>query len=442
MLQACEALGEAHAAGIVHRDLKPANLFLTTEVNGAPCLKLLDFGIAKVSGGAPGGMEMTATSALLGTPLYMSPEQMRGARDVDARADIWALGVILYRMFAGKTPFTGSSVTEICSAVIADAPEPLSRIRSDLPPGLEAVVARCLEKNAAQRFQSVAELAAALAPFAQAAAAQPAAFVPPSTQGAYPYSQGPAAPSQQASFAQGGPQGGYSHPHGPASYGMAAAAASATPAPAAKSSKAPLVIGAVLAVLGVAGIAVAAVVLTSSEKDSAPPGGAAANPQRPAVADPRPVSTGTSATPASPVKGGSPVAAGPKAAALAPGGQPASGQPASGQPASSPAASTQPTSAAAAAPGSLAVGAACKAAASCSSGFCVDGVCCDSACTEKCMACTPQKKFSGGGPGYCGFISGGEDPDKECGGSDKRCSGMGSCVTLTPTQIKNLTGHD
>jgi serine/threonine-protein kinase len=121
-----------------------------------------------MTGADDAGLEMTRTTELLGTPLYMSPEQMRSTRNVDARTDIWSLGAILYRMLTGKTPFTGSTVTEICSAVIADAPDPPSAARSDLPPGLEAVILRCLEKVAAKRFATAAELATALAPFATA----------------------------------------------------------------------------------------------------------------------------------------------------------------------------------------------------------------------------------------------------------------------------------
>ena len=105
VLQACEALAEAHAAGIVHRDLKPANLFLIQRADGSPCIKVLDFGISKMVGSLsmPG---MTKTTAVMGSPLYMSPEQMNSSRDVDARSDIWALGIVLYQLVAGVTPFS------------------------------------------------------------------------------------------------------------------------------------------------------------------------------------------------------------------------------------------------------------------------------------------------------------------------------------------------
>ena len=173
--EACEALAEAHAAGIVHRDIKPANLFLATRRDGPPTIKLLDFGIAKMvaATGDAAAMEMTKTTEILGTPLYMSPEQMRSMRNADARSDVWSLGVILYRALTGRVPFRGDTLTEVCMAVLGDVPAPPSALRPDLPAGLDAVVLGCLEKDPARRIGSAAELATALAPFVVAGARAP-----------------------------------------------------------------------------------------------------------------------------------------------------------------------------------------------------------------------------------------------------------------------------
>ena len=164
--QACEGLAEAHAVGIVHRDLKPANLFLTREPNGEPCIKVLDFGIAKIGTAADApALEMTKTAEIIGTPMFMSPEQMRSTRDVDARTDVWALGVILFRALTGQAPFRGTTITQLCAAVVADPAPPPSSLRAELPPGLEAILLRCLEKDPGRRYANAAELGAALAPF-------------------------------------------------------------------------------------------------------------------------------------------------------------------------------------------------------------------------------------------------------------------------------------
>ncbi|HTJ41819.1 MAG TPA: serine/threonine-protein kinase [Kofleriaceae bacterium] len=161
VLQACEAIGEAHSIGIVHRDLKPSNFFVTWRADGSPLCKVLDFGISK----APVGVEMslTRTQSVLGTPAYMSPEQMRSARTVDARSDIWSLGTVLYELLCAHRPFEAESFSEMCVKVAVDSPTPLSVM---VPPGLDAVIYRCLEKDPARRWQSVAELARALAPYA------------------------------------------------------------------------------------------------------------------------------------------------------------------------------------------------------------------------------------------------------------------------------------
>jgi serine/threonine-protein kinase len=167
VVQACEALAEAHAAGIVHRDIKPHNLFLAQAVGGATKIKVLDFGVSKaVSGAAIGAL--TTTSTMIGSPLYMSPEQMRSSRDVDARADVWALGVVLFELLAEATPFEADTIPELCLKVVSDPPRSLAALRPELPQQLVAVVRRCLEKNPRKRYANAAELAAALQPFTPA----------------------------------------------------------------------------------------------------------------------------------------------------------------------------------------------------------------------------------------------------------------------------------
>jgi serine/threonine-protein kinase len=170
VLQACEALVEAHAAGIVHRDLKPQNLFVTRRLNGTPLLKVLDFGIAKAIGpGAVGQMALTDSAAIIGSPLYMAPEQMRSARTAEIRSDIWALGVILYELLGGQIPFDGETVTEVCIRVVNEEPTPLVELRPALDPALVKIVMRCLAKEPEGRFHNVAALAAALEPFSRSA---------------------------------------------------------------------------------------------------------------------------------------------------------------------------------------------------------------------------------------------------------------------------------
>jgi len=173
VLQACEAIAEAHALGIVHRDLKPANLFCIRRPDGSLSVKVLDFGISKVirsdSQEQPTG-GMTGTHAIMGSPYYMSPEQMRSTKAVDARTDLWSLGAILFELTTGQTPFNSLLMTElILQIATAPAPSPRS-LRSDLPEAFERVVLRCLEKEPSDRYANVAELARALAPFAPAPA--------------------------------------------------------------------------------------------------------------------------------------------------------------------------------------------------------------------------------------------------------------------------------
>jgi serine/threonine-protein kinase len=167
VLQACDAVAEAHAAGIVHRDLKPENLFLTKTLAGRPKLKVLDFGVSKSSGMMGGGQgALTRTRSMLGSPLYMAPEQMRSAKDVDARADVWALGVVLFQLLTCRWPFEAQNMPELCLKVVTEPPQPIASLRPDLAPGLIAVIERCLDKDAARRYVDASALAQALEPFA------------------------------------------------------------------------------------------------------------------------------------------------------------------------------------------------------------------------------------------------------------------------------------
>jgi eukaryotic-like serine/threonine-protein kinase len=170
VLQACEAIAEAHAAGIIHRDLKPSNLFVTAGPDGTPLVKVLDFGISKalLTSGSGSGSEnkLTTTSSFVGSPVYSPPEQLVQSSDVDARADIWSIGTILFEALAGRAPFVGDSVMHVASRIFNEAPTPLSELRPDLPPELSAVVMRCLRKRREERYSDVSELALALAPFA------------------------------------------------------------------------------------------------------------------------------------------------------------------------------------------------------------------------------------------------------------------------------------
>ena len=168
VLQACEAIAEAHSLGIVHRDLKPSNIFITTDPDGGPLVKLMDFGISKMTDANVAGdvNTLTANGEIMGSPHYMSPEQVRNAKDVDPRSDIWALGVVLFELLAGSPPFLGETLGETFAKILGDPPRPLARLRPELPAGLVAVIAQCLEKSLDRRMQSVVELAPRLEPFA------------------------------------------------------------------------------------------------------------------------------------------------------------------------------------------------------------------------------------------------------------------------------------
>ncbi len=171
LLQASEAVAEAHSIGVIHRDLKPANLFLTKRPDGSPLVKVLDFGISKAiniddSELEPAPPSLTATHSLLGSPSYMSPEQIRRPKQVDHRTDIWSLGSILYELLTREQPFSADSPLALLAAVVSDPLPSVREKRPDVPVELEAVIAKCLEKNPDNRYQTVAELAEALAPFA------------------------------------------------------------------------------------------------------------------------------------------------------------------------------------------------------------------------------------------------------------------------------------
>ena len=166
VLQTCVAVAEAHGLGIVHRDLKPANLFCVSRHDGRLTIKVLDFGISKLTDVAGSLSGATKTNTVMGSPHYMSPEQMLSAKDVDARTDIWALGVVLYELVTGAVPFGGDSYAEVAIKVATQAAPPLRRLRPEAPAGLEAAVLKCLQKDKGQRFRDVGELVDALADFA------------------------------------------------------------------------------------------------------------------------------------------------------------------------------------------------------------------------------------------------------------------------------------
>lgn len=167
-LQTCEALAAAHAGGVVHRDVKPENLFVT-QAGEMPHIKVLDFGISQALATSPfrvPGAGLPTTIAV-GTPPYMSPEQIRGAIDLDGRADLWSLGCVLYELLTGFAPFARMSVMQACAAVLEEEPAPLRESRAGIPPSLEVAVMRCLKKAPEQRYADVAELAEVLSPYSR-----------------------------------------------------------------------------------------------------------------------------------------------------------------------------------------------------------------------------------------------------------------------------------
>ncbi len=168
-LQACEALVEVHAAGIVHRDLKPSNLFVTRKADGSPAVKLLDFGISKLTslGGEEPGLDpaLTHTATIMGSPSYMSPEQLKSTKEVDHRADVWSLGAVLYEAVTGKPAFRGESLPQVCAMIASEDPALPSTRRDGIPIELERTILRCLDKDPETRATLV-ELARTLARYA------------------------------------------------------------------------------------------------------------------------------------------------------------------------------------------------------------------------------------------------------------------------------------
>ena len=180
ILQACDALAEAHGLQIVHRDIKPANLFLAERPSNTPILKIIDFGISKAipqrSKTASWGRQ-TEDGDRFGTPLYMSPEQLRSTSNVDARADIWALGVVLHELLTGELPFEGDDLPQLCASILIRPPVHLTAALRGAPVELETIILKCLEKDRLRRFRNVAELAQELVPFGPADASARAARI-------------------------------------------------------------------------------------------------------------------------------------------------------------------------------------------------------------------------------------------------------------------------
>ncbi len=167
-MQACEALAHAHAVGVIHRDLKPANLFLACRPDGGNVIKMLDFGISKSMKASPTDKKLTGQH-VLGSPVYMSPEQLRNAKEIDARADLWSLGVVVYEMLSGTTPFDRDGVGEIFAAILGEEPLPLHERNPKVPRELSDVIGKCLRRDPGERWQDAGEVAKALAPFGSGA---------------------------------------------------------------------------------------------------------------------------------------------------------------------------------------------------------------------------------------------------------------------------------
>ena len=165
ILQVCDVLGRAHAMGIIHRDIKSANLFTVSRPDGHRQIKVLDFGIARSLD--PVDESLTQMPQMMGSPLYMAPEQIIDGRTVDERTDIWGLGATLFELLTGVPPFAGNTILQVLMRVQSQPPEDMRALRPEVTPALERVITRCLEKDREKRFPDVGSLSAALAPFSR-----------------------------------------------------------------------------------------------------------------------------------------------------------------------------------------------------------------------------------------------------------------------------------
>jgi serine/threonine-protein kinase len=311
VLEACDAIAEAHSVGIVHRDLKPANLFLARQPDGSSRVKVLDFGISKATMTAGStDPSLTRTSSMMGSPLYMSPEQMKSAKHVDPRTDVWALGVILYELLHGEPPFYAESIPELSAKVLLEEPVSIRSRRMDVPEALEAIVMKALAKNVDARFPTVADLAIALSPFGPhrtRANVERASRVLRVTGG-------PLASSSAVAVTAG--------MGGPPAYAQTAAAWAETGEPSKKAGKKPLLGVAAVAVLVLAGAG--AFLATRGAAPAAEPA-AAATPAEPPAGVPPAAPAPEAAKPAAPEPQATPqVTATPELAAAASGAPPSS----------------------------------------------------------------------------------------------------------------------
>jgi serine/threonine-protein kinase len=168
VLEALDAVSEAHSIGIIHRDLKPSNLFLAELADGRQLVKVLDFGISKIDptlDSGPTHHKLTTTHSVLGSPAYIPPEQLKNPSDVDPRADIWSLGVVLYELLTGVLPFQGATAGALFAKIVSEEPTPIDAYRPSVPPDLARVVMQCLRRDANERFDNVLLFADALSKF-------------------------------------------------------------------------------------------------------------------------------------------------------------------------------------------------------------------------------------------------------------------------------------